>query len=75
MRVIVFISALTLLLTFTQFAKSKDVSQNPVGQWKSVDFVRDINNFDPEKKSWKEDLFLKEIQFIEGGNTSVSFQW
>ncbi|NQT02918.1 MAG: hypothetical protein HQ580_12895, partial [Planctomycetes bacterium] len=39
-----------------------------VGGWKSVDFVREIKQFNPAEKSWKGDLFLNNLIFEEGGN-------
>ena len=38
-----------------------------IGGWKSVDFVRDIDQFNPTEKSWKGDLFLNNLIFKEGG--------
>jgi len=39
-----------------------------IGGWKSVDFVREINQFDPAEKNWKGDLFLNNLIFKEGGS-------
>ena len=38
-----------------------------VGGWKSVDFVREINQFNPSEKSWKGKLWLNHLIFEEGG--------
>ena len=38
-----------------------------IGGWKSVDFVREINNFSPDKQNWQGDLFLKSLIFKEDG--------
>jgi len=38
-----------------------------IGGWKSVDFVREINQFNPAEKSWKGDLYLNHLIFEEGG--------
>jgi beta-lactamase regulating signal transducer with metallopeptidase domain len=39
-----------------------------IGEWKSVDYVRDIEKFNPDKKQWIwGDLFLKEMSFNENG--------
>ena len=46
-----------------------------LGGWKSVDFVRDIDVFDPDKKSWTGNLFLKELFFLDGGKTNWAFSW
>ncbi len=32
-----------------------------IGCWKSVDFINDKDSFDPERKNWKESLFLEKI--------------
>ena len=37
------------------------------GKWASVDFVEKIENFKPDKKYWKEDLYLKSLVFIKDG--------
>jgi len=39
-----------------------------IGGWKSVDFVREIDQFNPKEKNWKGDLFLNHLVFEEGGN-------
>jgi len=44
-----------------------------IGGWKSVDFVRDIDAFNPTKKSWQGDLFLNNLIFEEGGNIVGNF--
>jgi beta-lactamase regulating signal transducer with metallopeptidase domain len=41
-----------------------------VGGWKSVDFVREINEFNPPKKNWRGELWLNHIIFEEGGTIS-----
>jgi beta-lactamase regulating signal transducer with metallopeptidase domain len=46
-----------------------------LGGWEAVDFVHDINNFKPGKKTWSEDLFLKELFFLENGKTNWAFSW
>ena len=43
-----------------------------VGAWQSVDFVSDVNDFQPRTKRWKGELFLKELTFRENGRTSRS---
>ncbi|MBN1807014.1 MAG: M56 family metallopeptidase [Sedimentisphaerales bacterium] len=37
------------------------------GGWKSVDFVREIKDFDPDKKNWGGKLWLNHLIFEEGG--------
>ncbi len=39
-----------------------------IGSWKSVDFVREIDDFNPAQPQWK-DLFLKELVFLPEGKT------
>jgi beta-lactamase regulating signal transducer with metallopeptidase domain len=39
-----------------------------IGTWKSVDFVREIKQFNPAEKSCKGDLHLNHLIFEEGGN-------
>ena len=39
-----------------------------IGTWKSVDFVKEIEDFHPENKKWKGgELFLKEMNFYKNG--------
>ncbi|MCX7922015.1 MAG: hypothetical protein N3B21_08400 [Clostridia bacterium] len=38
-----------------------------IGKWQSVDFVANIEDFNPEQKSWKSDLFLTSLVFIKEG--------
>jgi bla regulator protein BlaR1 len=44
-----------------------------IGTWKSVDFVETIEQFDPERRQWKDDLLLKEMIFFEDGKTFKPF--
>lgn len=44
-----------------------------IGKWKTVDFVRDINDFQAGKQSWGGDLYLKELVFVKGGRMLISF--
>ncbi|MHC4154467.1 MAG: hypothetical protein ACYST6_06040 [Planctomycetota bacterium] len=46
-----------------------------IGSWRSVDFVRDINDFQAGTKRWKGQLFLKEVAFDENGRTSKACVW
>ena len=46
-----------------------------IGRWVSVDFVRNIENFNPETLSYKDDLALKELRLSEGGKaTSINYK-
>jgi bla regulator protein BlaR1 len=46
-----------------------------IGGWRAVDFVREIDDFEPGVKRWKSDLFLKELFFLEGGRSNWAFTW
>jgi len=46
-----------------------------IGYWKSVDFVEVVEDFRPETKVWKGDLFLKDFTFKPDGRTSFSWTW
>lgn len=37
------------------------------GKWESVDFVKEMKDFDPAKPKWKGDLFLKDLIFLQNG--------
>jgi beta-lactamase regulating signal transducer with metallopeptidase domain len=41
-----------------------------IGEWKSVDFVREMDQFNPAEKGWKGDLYLKELIFLPNGRMS-----
>jgi hypothetical protein len=38
-----------------------------VGQWVSVDFVEEIDDFDPDKQTWQGDLYLKRLDIASNG--------
>jgi beta-lactamase regulating signal transducer with metallopeptidase domain len=40
-----------------------------MGTWKSVDFVREMEQFKAGEKQWKGDLYLKELIFMPDGKT------
>jgi hypothetical protein len=46
-----------------------------LGAWQSVDFVENIEDFEPGTKSFKGDLFLKELFILENGRTNWAFTW
>ena len=48
---------------------------NPVGKWRSIDFVRKIEKFKPGKKIFRGDLFLKDLEFMKNGRTSRIWTW
>lgn len=49
--------------------------QQIIGVWKSVDFVRVLEQFQPDYRAWKGDLFLKDLRFMKNGLTSTSMTW
>ena len=42
-----------------------------IGKWASVDIVKEPNEFNPEKKQWRGELWLKDIEFNPDGTTSL----
>ena len=52
-----------------------DDEQSPLGKWKSVDFVKEIEDFKPGQKSWRDELHLKDVKFFKGGRTSKKWTW
>ena len=50
-----------------------DYKADLTGHWESVDFVSSIEQFDPETKSWRGDLYLKELTFLPDGKTDRPF--
>jgi bla regulator protein BlaR1 len=38
-----------------------------LGKWESVDFVENVDKFNPDKKYWNGDLYLKNLIFNENG--------
>lgn len=54
------------------FEDDKDLQ----GYWVSVDFINDIETFNPAKKSYPEELFLQEMIFLpEGKILNSSSEW
>lgn len=45
------------------FVNDEDV----IGKWESVDFVKSMDDFNPEKKSWSEDLYLQKLIVLPHG--------
>lgn len=45
-----------------------------IGKWEAVDYVDKINDFDPGSKSYKEELFLTNLVFIQSGKMLDSFE-
>lgn len=48
---------------------------NLIGVWKSVDFVKEIEQFTAGEKHWGGDLFLKELRFLDKGRTGGPWYW
>jgi hypothetical protein len=69
------IAVLVGSLSITRPAKSEEVSQNPTGQWQSVDYVQNIADFKPGIKQWRDELFLKEVEFRNDGTTTSFVRW
>ena len=46
-----------------------------VGRWKSVDFVKTVEDFKPGTKHWRGDLYLKEMIIFENGRTKGPWNW
>lgn len=44
-----------------------------IGKWISVDFVKEPSLFTVGKKSFKNELYLKELNFLPDGKTTESF--
>lgn len=45
------------------------------GRWVAVDFVRNIDDFAPNERYWKDDLYLKGLTFHKNGTTSGPWTW
>ena len=46
-----------------------------IGSWESVDYVSDIEDFDPNRRSHRGDLFFKELFVFENGKTHLGITW
>lgn len=46
-----------------------------IGCWESVDFVSYIEDFDPDRRSHRGDLFFKELFVFENGKTHLGITW
>ncbi|WP_027625975.1 M56 family metallopeptidase [Clostridium lundense] len=42
-----------------------------IGKWISVDIVENINDFNPNKRNFRDQLYLKNLEFFQNGKTSV----
>jgi bla regulator protein blaR1 len=43
-----------------------------IGNWQSVDFVNNMEEYKPNKKKWLGDFYLTEMRFDAGGNLTLS---
>ncbi|MDZ8120138.1 hypothetical protein [Pontiella agarivorans] len=66
--IITWVSAFMICSTAHAFEKDPEV----VGRWKTVDFVKTIDQFNPSTKYWKGDLFLLELDFHKRGYVTCS---
>ena len=41
--------------------------ENVLGKWVSVDYVKKIDDFNPMRKNWEEELFCKSLEFLPDG--------
>lgn len=48
--------------------------QMVIGKWQSVDFVNETKQFDPNERAYKDELYLTEFAFINGGDMLASFE-
>lgn len=73
----IFLALAALLVAFAVYYRAggiKDDTDLPFvddpavkGKWRSVDFVKSPEAFRPGVKTWRDDLFLKGLTFLEGG--------
>ncbi len=81
------IAALTAISSFTVgFASSSYVrnidktdyafkhDQEVIGKWKTVDFVENISDFNPQEHQYQEELYLSEVVFVDQGKLLTSIQ-
>lgn len=45
----------------------------PLGSWKAIDFVKNVEEFKPDKKAFNGELYLKQFEFKENGVTHKPF--
>ena len=84
-RAVPLIATMTLLclfmagFTYYKIFRNIDKTDYPfvddsrvIGKWEAVDFVKNIEDFSPGKKSWKSDLYLTSLVFIREGQMLFS---
>ncbi|WP_125153224.1 M56 family metallopeptidase [Clostridium rectalis] len=58
----------------TDFPFTKD--NTVLGEWVSIDFIEKPNDFIPNKKSFRDDLYINNIHFFQNGQTNkVFYKW
>lgn len=49
------------------------VDKKALGVWKSFDFIRDLKKFDPDKKEWKGESFIRQLSILENGEAFFEY--
>jgi hypothetical protein len=52
-----------------------EADERVLGKWVSIDFVKTIEDFTPQEKQWKDELYLKGLTFYKDGTTSGPWTW
>lgn len=63
-----------IINSFSLDVGAKD-EPSPIGKWESVNYVQEIEDFEPGEKLLTGELFLKKLRIMTGGRTSSSFTW
>lgn len=45
-----------------------------IGKWETVDFVSKTEDFNPEEKSWKSEIYLTSLIFVKDGKMLAAFE-
>ncbi len=71
------LAALFFTATFVDTLENGPFVSDPevIGQWKSVDFVPSVEDFQPGEQLFAGDLYLKELTFKPNGKTSGIWYW
>jgi subtilisin family serine protease len=75
MRFSAYLVILALAGSLSVAYQAKSDEPSPVGRWESVDYVQNVNNFQPGKRSTSIELFLKGVEFHGDGTTDSFFSW
>ena len=68
LSIVTFATSLMICSSVNAFEKDPEV----VGAWKTVDFVKTMDQFNPSTKHWRGDLFLLELDFHKRGYVTCS---